>query len=108
MAGHVVAGPAGGVLEGSAAALLDSVFDSVLDSAGFDAPSLSPVDLAAGLDPELLKSVAYQPLPLSWNPAAVTSLFRASLPHAGQARSSGSESFCSASNLCAHAEQRYS
>src|SRR5205823_5015684 len=108
MAGHVVAGPAGGVLEGSAAALLDSAFDSVLDSAGFEPPSLSPVDLAAGLDPELLKSVAYQPLPLSWNPAAVTSLLRAGLPQAGHARSSGSESFCSASSSCPQSEQRYS
>src|SRR5438552_12148959 len=108
MAGHVVAGPAGGVLEGSVAALLDSVFDSVLDSAGFKPPSLSPADLAVGLDPELLKSVAYQPLPLSWNPAAVTSLFKVGLRHVGQATSSGSESFCSASNSCPQAEQRYS
>ncbi len=53
---------------------------------------------AAGLLPEPLKSVAYQPLPLSWKPAADTSLTRESFVHAGQATSGASENFCSASS----------
>jgi hypothetical protein len=51
--------------------------------------SVLPSAVPAGfppLDPESLlrKSVAYQPLPLSWNPAAVTCLAIDGRPHAGQ------------------------
>jgi len=68
----------------------------------------SPFALAAGLVPELLKSVAYQPLPLSWKPAAETSLLKRALPQTGQSVSGESESFCKASSLCPQSLQRYS
>jgi hypothetical protein len=51
-------------------------------------------------DDELLlprKSVTYQPLPLSWKPAAVTCLLKASLPQFGQTVKGASEIFCSTS-----------
>ena len=65
---------------------LDSDFGSDLASVfgfGLDLPSAGPSDVAsgrcrdpwlAGLLPEPLKSVAYQPLPFSWKPAAERSL----------------------------------
>src|SRR5712675_971060 len=56
-----------------------SVFESAFFSAGFL--------------PELLKSVAYQPLPLSWNPAALRSFLYEALLHAGQTGTGASESF---------------
>ena len=52
---------------------------------------------AAGADvpPEPpLKSVTYQPEPLSWKPAAVSCLENVALPHAGQSVSGASEIFC--------------
>src|SRR5262249_30280094 len=68
---------------------------SSLDFASLDFASLPSLsDLAAGLLPELRKSVAYQPLPLSWNPAADTSFTSVERPHAGQTVSGASDSFC--------------
>jgi hypothetical protein len=55
---------------------------------------------AAGADvpPEPpLKSVAYQPEPLSWKPAAVSCLENVGLPHSGQSVSGASAIFCSTS-----------
>jgi len=80
------------------AALLDGV--SLLGLA--DALSLAVAAAvvpaaAAGADvpPEPpLKSVAYQPEPLSWKPAAVSCLENVDLPHAGQSVSGASEIFC--------------
>ena len=43
------------------------------------------------------KSVAYQPDPLSWKPAAVSCLENVSLPHAGHSVSGASEIFCKTS-----------
>lgn len=44
--------------------------------------------LAAGLEVlPFLKSVAYQPEPFSWNPAAVTCLLKEAAPQAGQTAS---------------------
>src|SRR6187431_847455 len=51
-----------------------SVFASVLDSVFFSACRL----------PAPLKSVAYQPLPFSWKPAALSSFCSLGLPQAGQ------------------------
>jgi len=72
-----------------------------LPSLLFDAPSPGDGDDPSGLeaDDELppRKSVAYQPEPLSWNPAAVTCLLKAAAPQAGQAVRGASESFCSTS-----------
>ena len=44
-----------------------------------------------------LKSVAYQPEPLSWKPAAVSCLLKLAWPQFGQSVSTGSESFCNTS-----------
>ena len=51
---------------------------------------------AAGALP--LKSVAYQPLPLSWKPAAVSCLCSAGAWQLGHSVRGASEIFCSASN----------
>jgi hypothetical protein len=44
-----------------------------------------------------LKSVAYQPDPLSWKPAAVSCLLKVGLPQAGQSVSAASAIFCKTS-----------
>ena len=44
-----------------------------------------------------LKSVAYQPEPLSWKPAAVSCLLNVACPHDGQSLKTGSEIFCNTS-----------
>jgi hypothetical protein len=46
-----------------------------------------------GLAAPPLKSVAYQPLPLSWKPGAVSCLEKFSVLHSGQVVSSGSLTF---------------
>jgi len=53
--------------------------------------------VAAAALPLPLKSVAYQPEPLSWNPAAVNCLENDAFPQAGQSLSKGSEIFCNTS-----------
>ena len=59
------------------ASLFDSVFVSDFDSDGDSAADFAGSSgLAVGLPPPL-KSVAYQPLPLSWNADADTSLLSA-------------------------------
>lgn len=60
------------------------------------APPLSAAGASAGVAAGLLpplKSVAYQPEPLSWNPAAVSCLLKVGLPHEGQVFKGGSEIF---------------
>src|SRR5207253_5910552 len=105
-------------------ALLVSPWEVLLASAGLDSPSLPASDLlastgldsaslpasafAAGFAPEFLKSVAYQPLPLRWNPASEISLERLFLPQTGQSDSGASVNFWSASSLCPQAAHRYS
>src|SRR3990167_882504 len=59
---------------------------------------------AAGAAPLPLKSVAYQPEPLSWKPAAVTCLVNDSAPQAGQVLSTASDSFCNTSFAWPQAE----
>ncbi len=63
--------------------------------------------LASGLAGEPLKSLAYQPLPLSWKPAAVSNLFNDSLPHSGQVVSGASLIFRRNSFWNPQALQRY-
>jgi len=53
----------------------------------------APAAGAAGVPP-LLKSVAYQPDPLSWNPGADNCLENDGLPHCGHSVKAGSEIFC--------------
>ena len=75
-------------------------------SAGFD--SLFASAALTGAAPELRKSVAYQPLPFSWNPAAVSILENVGLPHALQTVRVASLSLCRNSCWCPQLEQRYS
>src|ERR1043165_1890889 len=84
----------------------DSVLASDLASR-LAAPSPFLASVVAGL-PLPLKSVAYQPPPLRWNPTGEISLESAGLLHCGQSDSGGSESFCSTSSSCPQAPQRYS
>src|SRR5688572_6674571 len=63
---------------------------------------------AAGFEPLPLKSVAYQPVPFSWNPAAVTILASADLPHSGHLVSGLSLTRCRNSFWNPHLPQRYS
>lgn len=53
--------------------------------------------VALGFLPEFLKSVSYQPVPLSLKEAAVTCLRNAELLQSGQSVSLGSLIFCRAS-----------
>ena len=81
-----------------------------------EAGALSPLGaagvsvLAAGAAAPLLlpprKSVAYQPVPLSWKPAAVTCFANCSAPQAGHCVSGESDSFCSTSREWPQAAQR--
>src|SRR3979490_466220 len=93
------------------------VSDLVSDFAsGFASPlSLAPwaggcwaSGFAAGFAPLFLKSVAYQPLPFNWNPAALSILENVCLPHFGHWVRIGSLSFCRYSFWKAQEEQRYS
>src|SRR5438445_9171159 len=82
-------------------------FPSGLDSdfaSDFVSPLLSV--FAAGFG--FLKSVAYQPEPFSWNPAAVSILENVFFPHSGQTVFTGSVTFCRYSFWNAQDEQRYS
>jgi hypothetical protein len=63
---------------------------------------------AAGFAPLFLKSVAYQPLPFNWNPAALSILQNVCLPHSGQTVRTGSLSFRRYSFWNPQDEQRYS
>jgi hypothetical protein len=63
---------------------------------------------AAGLEPLPLKSVAYQPLPFSWKPAAVTIFEKLGLPHWVQTVTGASPTFCRNSCWWPHSPQRYS
>jgi len=65
----------------------------VAGEAGLDVPSDAGAAGVALLLPPL-KSVSYQPPPLSWKPAAVNCFLKLGLPQAGQSESRGSEIFC--------------
>jgi hypothetical protein len=77
----------------------DSVFagfDSAAPAAAGVASAAVAPTAGAGV-PEPLKSVAYQPEPLSWNPAAVSCLENAAVWQLGHSVSTGSEIFCKTS-----------
>jgi hypothetical protein len=66
-------------------------------SAGFDSvEEAAAVPVVAAAEPPALplKSVAYQPEPLSWKPAAVSCLLNVAAPQAGHSVSGASEIFC--------------
>jgi len=60
--------------------------DAVDDAAGADVPPLP-----------LRKSVTYQPVPLSWNPAAVSCFLKVLLAQDGQSVKGASDTFCNTS-----------
>jgi hypothetical protein len=78
-----------------AQALAEAAGVSVLAGASATAVELesAPAEGAAA-EPPLLKSVAYQPEPLSWKPGADNCLENDGLPHCGQSVNAGSEIFC--------------
>src|SRR3954467_7513672 len=80
----------------------DSGFDSGLDSV------LESGFLSAGFFALPLKSVAYQPVPFNWKPAADSCFWYFGLPQAGHLLSGASETFCRCSSWCPQAAQRYS
>ncbi len=72
-------------------------------------PLLAPSSVfATGLLPLFLKSVAYQPEPFNWNPAAVNIFWNVSLPQLVQMVSRGSLTFCRNSFWNPQSLQRYS
>src|SRR5262245_15156851 len=91
----------------SAAGLLVSEGFALSSALAF-APSAFDSSVALGLEPLFLKSVAYQPLPFSWKPAAETSLAMVGRPQLSQSVTAGSESFCRYSFSKPQAVQRYS
>lgn len=77
--------------------------ESELD-AGLSAPAagaaVDAVDEAAGADVPplpLRKSVTYQPVPLSWKPAAVSCFLKVLLAQDGQSVNGASDTFCNTS-----------
>jgi hypothetical protein len=77
----------------------DSVFDGVESAvpaaAGVASAAVAPT---AGAEvPEPLKSVAYHPEPLSWNPAAVSCFVNAGAWQLGHSVNTGSDIFCKTS-----------
>src|SRR5689334_3858673 len=101
------------VVEPEAAGVL-VVVESLLPAVASDfvVSGLLSAGLSAdGFSDDLLpprKSVAYQPLPFNWKPAAETSFCSASLPHAGQVTRGASDRRWSVSSLCSHCVHRYS
>ncbi len=73
--------------------LPDELLESVAGASGLAEPAEFVSAVLAEPDP-LLKSVAYQPLPFNWKPAAVKALPKALLPHAGQVSMGASLIFC--------------
>jgi hypothetical protein len=55
-----------------------------------------------------LKSVAYQPEPFNWNPAADSSFLNFFLPQLGHLAIGGSDTFWRNSSWCPQTSQRYS
>jgi hypothetical protein len=82
-----------------------SAGDPVEQPESFAAVSDSGLDF--GFEP-FLKSVAYQPLPFNWKPAAEINLTYESLPHAGQTATGASFTFCRYSFSKLQDPQRYS
>lgn len=62
-----------------------------------DSLGVEGATLVEGALPLPLKSVAYQPDPFNWNPAAVTCFLKAGLAQEGQTSSGASDIFCNTS-----------
>src|SRR6267142_2202916 len=76
--------------------------------AAAQAAALVSAFLSADFFAPPLKSVAYQPVPLSWKPAAESCLRYSGLPQAGHTESGASDTFCRCSSWCPQTAQRYS
>ena len=95
---EVDAGVALAEVEVDDSALLVDVAEDEGDESELLLPAASPdltscfdsVFLLAGAAPLFLKSVAYQPPPFNWKPAAVTILLNVAFLHSGQSVSIGS------------------
>ncbi len=77
--------PDAGLLAPAAGAAVDAVDEA----AGADVPPLPPLPLR--------KSVTYQPVPLSWKPAAVSCFLKVLLAQDGQSVNGASDTFCNTS-----------
>jgi hypothetical protein len=79
-----------------------AVSDEAEASAAGEDDSPAGADAAAAPVTPLppLKSVAYQPDPLSWKPGALSCLLNLGAPQAGQSVSGASEIFCRTSLAC--------
>src|SRR5262245_53157495 len=75
-----------------------ALLDDSLAAVSLAAPSLpdpsSDFFFSAGFAPLFLKSVAYQPVPFNWKPAALTSFCNALLPHLGHSVGGASFTRC--------------
>eukprot|EP01041_Mallomonas_annulata_P016852 gene16853-34987_t len=87
----LVAGAAAGVGAGAGAAA-EAAGAAGAASPPAEAGALSAAGTLGATPP--LKSVAYQPVPLSWKPAAVSCFLNEGLPHDRQTVSTGSEIVC--------------
>lgn len=102
--GEPVAPAVAGLADGVASDLAESPALSALPAVGALPPASAGLSL--GLAAPSRKSVTYQPDPLSWNPAAVNCLAKASAPHDEHVVSTGSLSFCKTSRVWPQAPQR--
>ena len=68
--------------------------------------SAGPVGMAVVGAVPPRKSVAYQPVPFNWKPAAVNCFLKLGLPHDRHTVSTGSEIFCKTSLAKPHSSQR--
>jgi hypothetical protein len=89
---HYAAGAAG--TEAVAVAATVAAGGVLVDAAAGAVLALSVLDGAA---PPPLKSVAYQPEPLSWKPAAVSCFLNVGWAQDGQTSNTGSDIFCNTS-----------
>jgi hypothetical protein len=82
---------------------VDPVVAGVSDA---DAPLAAVAVALAFPVPLLRKSVTYQPVPLSWNPAAVNCFLKVLLEQAGQSVNGASDIFCNTSLAKPQSSQR--
>ena len=78
-------------------ALAGAAAGAVAADASLLAAVLAVVLVDAGALPEPLKSVAYQPEPFNWNPAAVNCFLKAGCEQFGHVSSGASDIFCNTS-----------
>ncbi len=95
------------VAEGAGVAAA-GVAAGVASEEGFDSLFAVSGDFDDGFVPLFLKSVAYQPLPFNWKPAALSIFVKVGFPQFGQTVSGASLSFCRNSCWWPHDSHLYS